>query len=414
MDIKRDIYLNKLISKKHNHLIKIVTGIRRCGKSYLLFSIFYRHLLNEGIKEDHIIRIALDDFENRKLRDPETLYNHVKNKIIDNDMYYLLLDEIQMVKEFEDVLNGFLHIENVDVYVTGSNAKFLSKDIITEFRGRGDQIHMYPLSFMELSSFYNDLDEAYNDYSLYGGLPLILAFKDHVQKREYLESIIDETYLNDIVNRNKIRNTAELNDLLFYLASSIGTLVNPRKLANTFKSVKGKTISQNTISKYLSYFEDSFLTEKALRYDIKGKRYINSPIKYYFTDLGLRNAKLNFRQIEEPHIMENIIYNELKYRGYGIDVGNITVLDKNKSLNNVYKAVEIDFVCNKGNERLYIQSAYSLPVEEKKIQEERPLLNIDDSFKKIIITKDNILPKQDDRGIITVNLYDFLLNRVNI
>ena len=414
MDIKRDIYLNKLISKKHNHLIKIVTGIRRCGKSYLLFSIFYRHLLNEGIKEDHIIRIALDDFENRKLRDPETLYNNVKNKIIDNDMYYLLLDEIQMVKEFEDVLNGFLHIENVDVYVTGSNAKFLSKDIITEFRGRGDQIHMYPLSFMELSSFYNDLDEAYNDYSLYGGLPLILAFKDHVQKREYLESIIDETYLNDIVNRNKIRNTAELNDLLFYLASSIGTLVNPRKLANTFKSVKGKTISQNTISKYLSYFEDSFLTEKALRYDIKGKRYINSPIKYYFTDLGLRNAKLNFRQIEEPHIMENIIYNELKYRGYGIDVGNITVLDKNKSLNNVYKTVEIDFVCNKGNERLYIQSAYSLPVEEKKIQEERPLLNIDDSFKKIIITKDNILPKQDDRGIITVNLYDFLLNRVNI
>ena len=414
MDIKRDIYLNKLISKKHNHLIKIVTGIRRCGKSYLLFSIFYRHLLNEGIKEDHIIRIALDDFENRKLRDPETLYNHVKNKIIDNDMYYLLLDEIQMVKEFEDVLNGFLHIENVDVYVTGSNAKFLSKDIITEFRGRGDQIHMYPLSFMELSSFYNDLDEAYNDYSLYGGLPLILAFKDHVQKREYLESIIDETYLNDIVNRNKIRNTAELNDLLFYLASSIGTLVNPRKLANTFKSVKGKTISQNTISKYLSYFEDSFLTEKALRYDIKGKRYINSPIKYYFTDLGLRNAKLNFRKIEEPRIMENIIYNELKYRGYGIDVGNITVLDKNKSLNNVYKAVEIDFVCNKGNERLYIQSAYSLPVEEKKIQEERPLLNIDDSFKKIIITKDNILPKQDDRGIITVNLYDFLLNRVNI
>ena len=411
MEFLRDAYLKKLIKRKNNRLIKIITGIRRCGKSYLLFSIFYRYLLNNGVKEDHIIRIALDDYANRKLRNPDTIFDYVNSKIVDDDLYYLLLDEVQYLRSFEDVLNGFIHIANLDVYVTGSNAKFLSKDIITEFRGRGDQIHIMPLSFREFSSSYTDMNMAYEDYSRYGGLPLVASFIDDEDKIEYLGNILNEIYINDVIYRYRIRNKEDLNDLSNFAASSIGSLTNPRKLALTFNSVKKRNITQSTVIKYLNYLEDSFLIEKAKRYDIKGKRYINSPFKYYFTDLGLRNISIDFRQLEDTHIMENIIYNELRFRGYNVDVGEIPLLTSSNNGNPMYKKVEVDFVCNKGPERVYIQSAYRLPTPDKIDQEIRPLMHINDSFKKLIITRDEIKPRIDERGIRTINLIDFLLDK---
>lgn len=411
MEIRRDIYLNKLISKKHNGLIKVVTGMRRCGKSYLLFNLFKEYLVNEGVNENHIIEIAFDSFENRKYRDPEVLFPYLMEKIADNEMYYVLLDEVQMLDDFESVLNSLGRKKNVDVYVTGSNAKFLSKDIITEFRGRGDEVHMYPLTYSEFMSVYDgDKQEGWRDYVLFGGIPLVLGFETADQKSDFLKSLFEETYISDITGRNNIRNKAELEELLNILSSAIGTLSNPSKLSATFKSVKNKSISKDTIIKYIDYLKDSFLIDSAIRYDIKGKKYINTPSKYYFTDLGLRNARLNFRQVEETHAMENIIFNELKVRGYNVDVGVVVMNEVDKNGKKIRKQLEVDFVCNKGSKRFYIQSAYALHDKEKMEQEQRSLVNTGDGFKKIIITKDAVAPLYNDEGILVMSVYDFLLN----
>ena len=411
MEIRRDIYLNKLISKKHNGLIKVVTGMRRCGKSYLLFNLFKEYLVNEGVNENHIIEIAFDSFENRKYRDPEVLFPYLMEKIADNEMYYVLLDEVQMLDDFESVLNSLGRKKNVDVYVTGSNAKFLSKDIITEFRGRGDEVHMYPLTYSEFMSVYDgDKQEGWKDYVLFGGIPLVLGFETADQKSDFLKSLFEETYISDITGRNNIRNKAELEELLNILSSAIGSLTNPSKLSATFKSVKNKTISKETIIKYIDYLKDSFLIDSAIRYDIKGKKYINTPSKYYFTDLGLRNARLNFRQVEETHAMENIIFNEIKVRGYNVDVGVVVMNEVDKNGKKIRKQLEVDFVCNKGSKRFYIQSAYALPDKEKMEQEQRSLVNTGDGFKKIIITKDAVAPLYNDEGILVMSVYDFLLN----
>lgn len=411
MEIRRDIYLNKLISKKHNGLIKVVTGMRRCGKSYLLFNLFKEYLVNEGVNENHIIEIAFDSFENRKYRDPEVLFPYLMEKIADNEMYYVLLDEVQMLDDFESVLNSLGRKKNVDVYVTGSNAKFLSKDIITEFRGRGDEVHMYPLTYSEFMSVYDgDKQEGWRDYVLFGGIPLVLGFETADQKSDFLKCLFEETYISDITGRNNIRNKAELEELLNILSSAIGSLTNPSKLSATFKSVKNKTISKDTIIKYIDYLKDSFLIDSAIRYDIKGKKYINTPSKYYFTDLGLRNARLNFRQVEETHAMENIIFNELKVRGYNVDVGVVVMNEVDKNGKKIRKQLEVDFVCNKGSKRFYIQSAYALPDKEKMEQEQRSLVNTGDGFKKIIITKDAVAPLYNDEGILVMSVYDFLLN----
>ena len=411
MEIRRDIYLNKLISKKHNGLIKVVTGMRRCGKSYLLFNLFKEYLVNEGVNENHIIEIAFDSFENRKYRDPEVLFPYLMEKIADKEMYYVLLDEVQMLDDFESVLNSLGRKKNVDVYVTGSNAKFLSKDIITEFRGRGDEVHMYPLTYSEFMSVYDgDKQEGWRDYVLFGGIPLVLGFETADQKSDFLKSLFEETYISDITGRNNIRNKAELEELLNILSSAIGSLTNPSKLSATFKSVKNKTISKETIIKYIDYLKDSFLIDSAIRYDIKGKKYINTPSKYYFTDLGLRNARLNFRQVEETHVMENIIFNELKVRGYNVDIGVVVMNEVDKNGKKIRKQLEVDFVCNKGSKRFYIQSAYALPDKEKMEQEQRPLVNTGDGFKKIIITKDAVAPLYNDEGILVMSIYDFLLN----
>ena len=388
MEIRRDIYLNKLISKKHNGLIKVVTGMRRCGKSYLLFNLFKECLVNEGVNENHIIEIAFDSFENRKYRDPEVLFPYLMEKIADKEMYYVLLDEVQMLDDFESVLNSLGRKKNVDVYVTGSNAKFLSKDIITEFRGRGDEVHMYPLTYSEFMSVYDgDKQEGWRDYVLFGGIPLVLGFETADQKSDYLKSLFEETYISDITGRNNIRNKAELEELLNILSSAIGSLTNPSKLSATFKSVKNKTISKETIIKYIDYLKDSFLIDSAIRYDIKGKKYINTPSKYYFTDLGLRNARLNFRQVEETHVMENIIFNELKVRGYNVDVGVDVMNEVDKNGKKIRKQLEVDFVCNKGSKRFYIQSAYALPDKEKMEQEQRSLVNTGDGFKKLLLQR---------------------------
>ena len=411
MEIRRDIYLNKLISKKHNGLIKVVTGMRRCGKSYLLFNLFKEYLVNEGVNENHIIEIAFDSFENRKYRDPEVLFPYLMEKIADNEMYYVLLDEVQMLDDFESVLNSLGRKKNVDVYVTGSNAKFLSKDIITEFRGRGDEVHMYPLTYSEFMSVYDgDKQEGWRDYVLFGGIPLVLGFETADQKSDFLKSLFEETYISDITGRNNIRNKAELEELLNILSSAIGSLTNPSKLSATFKSVKNKTISKDTIIKYIDYLKDSFIIDSAIRYDIKGKKYINTPSKYYFTDLGLRNARLNFRQVEETHAMENIIFNELKVRGYNVDIGVVVMNEVDKNGKKIRKQLEVDFVCNKGSKRFYIQSAYALPDKEKMEQEQRSLVNTGDGFKKIIITKDAVAPLYNDEGILVMSIYDFLLN----
>ena len=411
MEIRRDIYLNKLISKKHNGLIKVVTGMRRCGKSYLLFNLFKEYLVNEGVNENHIIEIAFDSFENRKYRDPEVLFPYLMEKIADKEMYYVLLDEVQMLDDFESVLNSLGRKKNVDVYVTGSNAKFLSKDIITEFRGRGDEVHMYPLTYSEFMSVYDgDKQEGWRDYVLFGGIPLVLGFETADQKSDFLKSLFEETYISDITGRNNIRNKAELEELLNILSSAIGSLTNPSKLSATFKSVKNKTISKETIIKYIDYLKDSFLIDSAIRYDIKGKKYINTPSKYYFTDLGLRNARLNFRQVEETHAMENIIFNELKVRGYNVDIGVVVMNEVDKNGKKIRKQLEVDFVCNKGSKRFYIQSAYALPDKEKMEQEQRSLVNTGDGFKKIIITKDAVAPLYNEEGILVMSAYDFLLN----
>lgn len=411
MKIGRDVYLNKLISKRHNGLIKVVTGMRRCGKSYLLFNLFKEYLVNEGVAENHIIEIAFDSFENKRYRAPEVLFPYIMEKMSDERMYYVLLDEVQMLDDFESVLNSLGRKQNVDVYVTGSNAKFLSKDIITEFRGRGDEVHMYPLTFGEFMSVYDgDKQEGWRDYVLFGGIPLVLGFETADQKSDFLKSLFEETYISDITGRNNIRNKAELEELLNILSSAIGSLTNPSKLSATFKSVKNKSISKDTIIKYIDYLRDSFLIDSAIRYDIKGKKYINTPSKYYFTDLGLRNARLNFRQVEETHVMENIIFNELKVRGYNVDVGVVVMNEVDKNGKKIRKQLEVDFVCNKGSKRFYIQSAYVLPDKEKMEQEQRSLVNTGDGFKKIIITKDAVAPLYNEEGILVMSVYDFLLN----
>lgn len=411
MKIGRDVYLNKLISKRHNGLIKVVTGMRRCGKSYLLFNLFKEYLVNEGVAENHIIEIAFDSFENKRYRDPEVLFPYIMEKMSDERMYYVLLDEVQMLDDFESVLNSLGRKQNVDVYVTGSNAKFLSKDIITEFRGRGNEVHMYPLTFGEFMSVYDgDKQEGWRDYVLFGGIPLVLGFETADQKSDFLKSLFEETYISDITGRNNIRNKAELEELLNILSSAIGSLTNPSKLSATFKSVKNKSISKDTIIKYIDYLRDSFLIDSAIRYDIKGKKYINTPSKYYFTDLGLRNARLNFRQVEETHVMENIIFNELKVRGYNVDVGVVVMNEVDKNGKKIRKQLEVDFVCNKGSKRFYIQSAYALPDKEKMEQEQRSLVNTGDGFKKIIITRDAVAPLYNEEGILVMSVYDFLLN----
>ena len=411
MEIRRDIYLNKLISKRHNGLIKVVTGVRRCGKSYLLFELFREYLRNDQVPDDHIIEMAFDAYENKKYQDPEVFFPYLTERISDQDQYYVLLDEVQLLGDFESILNSLVRRKNVDVYVTGSNAKFLSKDIITEFRGRGDEVHMYPLTFAEFMSVYEgEKADGWRDYVLYGGLPLVLSFATPDQKGDFLKSLLEETYISDIIGRNNVRNKAELEELLNILSSAIGSLTNPSKLSATFKSVKNKTISKTTIKRYIDYLEDSFLIDSAIRYDIKGKKYIDTPSKYYFTDLGLRNARLNFRQVEETHAMENIIFNELKVRGHNVDVGVVVMNETDKAGKKIRKQLEIDFVAGKGSKRYYIQSAFSMPDDKKMDQEQRPLINTGDGFKKIIITKDAIAPLYNEEGVLVMSVYDFLLN----
>lgn len=428
MEIKRDFYLNKLINRKNNGLIKVITGIRRCGKSYLLNTIFYNYLIENGVDKKHIIRFAFDSaddlyligenlikIEKEKRRiDPEKFMAYIRSKTTDEGMYYLLLDEVQMLDCFESVLNSYLRKDNIDVYVTGSNAKFLSKDIITEFAGRGDEIHMYPLNFSEFMSVYRgDKYEGLSEYMLYGGIPFVVLREEANDKTAVLKNLFSEIYIRDIYYRNKVRNRGELEDLLNILSSSIGSLTNPEKLKNTFRTVKKSRITSNTVKKYLDYFEDSFLIESAQRYDIRGKAYIETPKKYYFSDLGLRNARIDFRQIEQTHAMENVIYNELRMRGYSVDVGVVTIAE-NKNGKVTRKQLEVDFVCNLGSERYYIQSAYSIPDEGKLMQETRPFRKIDDSFKKIIITKDIVPKHYNEYGILTLNIYDFLLEPTSI
>lgn len=410
MEINRNRYLNTLLRKRNNGLIKIITGIRRCGKSYLLGTIFKNALIDEGVSENHILHMSLDSFENEKYLNPKEFYTWATEKITDNKTYYFLLDEIQLMDRFESVLNGLNEKPNVEVYVTGSNAKFLSKDIATEFAGRGDEIHMYPLSFSEFKSVYNgDNQHALQEYMLWGGIPLVvLAAKE--DKAKLLKTLFEETYIRDIILKHKIRNQRELEDLLNILSSSIGSLTNPEKLMNTFRTVKKSKITANTIAKYIEYCEDSFLIESAKRYDIKGKAYIETPQKYYFSDLGLRNVRLGFRQNEPTHIMENIIYNELKIRGFEIDIGVVPVIEKNEKAMSVKKQLEIDFICTMGMKKYYIQSAYSLPDSTKREQEIRPFIKSGDSFKKIVITNDITPPVYDDNGILTINFLDFLNN----
>ena len=410
MEIKRDHYLNKLIGHKKNGLVKIVTGIRRCGKSYLLFKLFRDHLISSGVKEDHIISVALDDYGNKPLLDPDELYRHVKNSITDGGDYYILLDEIQLVKDFESVVNGFLHIPGADVYVTGSNSKFLSSDVVTEFRGRGDEIRVYPLNFSEFYSAYGgDFDSAWLMFCNYGGMPLCLSMRTQEDKGKYLTNLFETTYLADIINRNNLRGNAEINELTDILASSIGSLTNPLKLSAAFGSTKRVKLSAGTISVYLGYLQDAFLIEKALRFDIKGKKYINTPAKYYFVDMGLRNARLSFRQQEYTHIMENVIYNELRARGYSVDVGGVGTL-RRESSGGVRKAVRNELRVNSGDRRYYIQSAYNIPSEEKLKREQASLLSINDAFRKLIIVDRPILSGYNEQGIIMLSLKDFLLD----
>ncbi len=406
-EISRDIYLNKLINRKENGMIKIITGIRRTGKSYLLDPIFKNYLINNGVQTNHIIKIDLEERRNKAYLNPDVLDEYIRSLIIDEKMYYVILDEIQLVNDFESVLNGFLHIKNVDVYVTGSNSKFLSSDIITEFRGRGDEVKVYPLSFSEfLEAFSDNKNEAWNEYLTYGGLPYILTRKTEEEKSSYLNNLFETTYLRDIIERNNVQRVDILNILVNILASSVGSLTNPTKLTNTFISNSIKDVNTHTITTYIEYLSDAFLINKVERYDVKGKKYISTPSKYYFADIGLRNVRLNFRQQEENHLMENIIYNELLIRGYNVDVGLVELRDGNQR-----KQLEVDFVCNLGQKRYYIQSALNLETREKTIQEERPLMNINDNFKKIIVVKDNIKHWITEEGILVIGVQEFLLDK---
>lgn len=412
MEIERNYYLKKLIAKKENKLIKIITGIRRCGKSYLLEYIFKNYLINSGVKEDHIIKLALDSIENAEYLEGIKLYEYIMEKVKDNDTYYVILDEIQNVKNFESVLNSFLRKPNIDVYVTGSNSKFLSSDIITEFRGRGDEVKVYPLSFAEFMSVYEDGNEtkALDEYISFGGLPLVASLKTVEEKMEYLNFQKNNVYINDVIERNNIRNDEELKTLIEIISSNIGSLTNPTKLYNTFVSKGNKNITDKTIALYLKNLEEAFLIEKSKRFDIKGKKYIETPSKYYFTDMGIRNSLINYRQIEKTHIMENIIYTELRRRGFNVDVGVVEKRDTGKDGKREYMQLEIDFIVNKGNERYYIQSAYSIEDNSKRVQETKSLLNVEDSFKKIVIVYDHFIKWKDEDGIIYISIYDFLLN----
>ena len=410
MEIKRDKYLQDLINRMHNGMIKVVTGIRRCGKSYLLFKLFKNYLLDQGIPADHIITVELDLRRNRQYRKPDAILDYIDSLITDDGQYYILLDEVQMLADFEEVLNSLLHIDNADLYVTGSNSKFLSKDVITEFRGRGDEIHIFPLTFKEFMEGYDgDIYHGWAEYVIYGGLPLTVTMKTEEQKVNYLTNLFKETYLKDIVERHNIEKVHEMEDLVNILASSIGSLTNPPKIEATFKSLIHSDISLNTIRQYIEYLEDAFIVSKANRYDVKGRKYIGTPLKYYFEDVGLRNARLGFRQIEETHLMENIIYNELRSRGYSVDVGVVEKRTINAAGKAERKQLEIDFIANLGSKRYYIQSAFSLPTKEKLAQETASLVSANDSFKKIIIVKDVVNVTRDEKGITTMSIYDFLL-----
>ena len=411
-EIKRDLYLKKLIDRKENDLIKIITGIRRCGKSYLLDPIFKRYLTENGVDEEHIIKLELDSIENKEYRNPNKLYEYVMQKITDDRMYYILLDEIQKVEDFESVLNSFLRKKNLDVYVTGSNSKFLSSDIVTELRGRGDEIRVFPLSFSEFFEAYEgDKRDAFNEYITYGGMPYILSRKTEEAKSTYLNNLFENTYINDIVERNHIQKDDKLNSIINMIASSIGSLTNPNKIENTFKSNNISDITIPTINNYLNYLIDAFLINKAERFDIRGKKYISTPSKYYFTDVGLRNARLNFRQQEETHLMENVIYNELLVRGYNVDVGVVEINEENKEGKKIRKQIEVDFVCNQGSKRYYVQSAFAIPDKEKMRQEQRPFNYIQDSFKKIIVVRENIKLWRNEEGTVIMGIEEFLLNK---
>ena len=410
-EVLRTDYIDWLDRKRGNGLVKIITGVRRCGKSYLLFTLFRRHLLEQGVKNDHIIALALDDYENRQYQEADALYKYVRSKIVDSQRYYILLDEIQLVSGFEAVLNGFLHIESVDIYVTGSNSRFLSSDIVTEFRGRGDEIRIMPFSFSEVYSiFEGGKHRVWSSYCRFGGMPLVWASDKNEDREQYLKNLFDQVYLSDIINRYNLRGKKEIGDVVNILASSVGSLVNPLRITNTFKSELKTGISQNTVNSYIEYLAESFLIESVNRYDVKGLRYISSPLKYYFTDVGLRNARLNFRQQEESYLMENIIYNELVRRRYSVDVGCVVVNAKSDNGKMERKQLEVDFVANSGNRRYYIQSALELPTQEKWAQEEQSLINISDSFKKIIIQRSQVEPWYNNHGVLCIGVEDFLLH----
>ena len=412
MEIRRDRYLERLIAHKGNGRVKIVTGIRRCGKSYLLFRLFKGHLIETGVRPSHIIEIQLEDRANKELRNPDACLDFIKRQMKDQMPYYLLVDEVQLMEEFEDVLNSCLHIPNLDTYVTGSNSRFLSKDIITEFRGRGDELYLRPLSFKEFRTTCEDrpFEDAWVEYVTFGGLPYCALLSTREEKADYLKRLFDEVFLRDIIERNKVQNDAQLESLLNVISSAVGSLTNPNKLEDTFASLGIGKLSAGTIKQYLDYLCDAFMIEQAERYDIRGKRYISTPFKYYFTDTGLRNARLNFRQLEETHLMENVLFNELCLRGYSVDVGVLEINERQQGGKYVRKQIEVDFVCNKADERVYVQSAFSIPTTEKRLQEERPLVNVGDGFRKVVVTKDNVIKHNDENGILIMCLQDFLMD----
>lgn len=411
MEIQRTQYIDLLLNRMHNKMIKVITGMRRSGKSYLLFNLFKKTLIAQGVAQSHIISIELDRYENRAFRDPDVVLEYIHSCIKEEGMYYLLMDEVQMLSDFEEVLNSLMHNDSLDIYVTGSNSKFLSKDVMTQFRGRGDEIHVFPLTFKEFMQVYEgDVYHGWSEYVVYGGLPLVATMRTDEQKIHYLTNLFTETYLKDIIERYHIGKIQEMDDLLNVLASSVGSLTNPPKIEATFKSTIHSNISMNTIRQYLAYLEDAFLIHKAYRYNVKGRKYIGTPLKYYFEDVGLRNARLGFKQVEETHLMENIIYNELKSRGYSVDVGVVEKRERDERGKEIKKQLEIDFIANLGSNRYYIQSAFSMPTEQKRIQEKASLVNVKDSFKKIILVKDVMKVSHDEDGIVTMSVYDFLLN----
>lgn len=411
MEIQRTQYIDLLLNRMHNKMIKVITGMRRSGKSYLLFNLFKKTLIVQGVAQSHIISIELDRYENRAFRDPDVVLEYIHSCIKEEGMYYLLMDEVQMLSDFEEVLNSLMHNDSLDIYVTGSNSKFLSKDVMTQFRGRGDEIHVFPLTFKEFMQVYEgDVYHGWSEYVVYGGLPLVATMRTDEQKNHYLTNLFTETYLKDIIERYHIDKIQEMDDLLNVLASSVGSLTNPPKIEATFKSTIHSNISMNTIRQYLAYLEDAFLIHKAYRYNVKGRKYIGTPLKYYFEDVGLRNARLGFRQVEETHLMENIIYNELRSRGYSVDVGVVEKRERDERGKEIKKQLEIDFIANLGSNRYYIQSAFSMPTEQKRIQEKASLVNVKDSFKKIILVKDVMKVSHDEDGIVTMSVYDFLLN----